>query len=41
MTTLYRNSFCLIDGGYGNFDKEKKQWNGLIRHLLDRVRFLF
>lgn len=25
------------DGKYGNYDPEKKQWNGLIRDLLERV----
>lgn len=25
------------DGKYGNYDAEKKQWNGLIRDLLERV----
>nr|WJJ63359.1 glutamate receptor ionotropic 1 [Pachyrhinus yasumatsui] len=24
------------DGKYGNFDPDRKEWNGLIRHLLDR-----
>lgn len=27
------------DGKYGNYDAEKKQWNGLIRDLLDRVLY--
>lgn len=27
------------DGNYGSFDPKKKEWNGLIRHLLDRVSF--
>lgn len=25
------------DGKYGNYDPVKKEWNGLIRYLLDRV----
>lgn len=25
------------DQKYGNYDPVKKEWNGLIRHLLDRV----
>lgn len=25
------------DGKYGSYDKESKQWNGLVKHLLDRV----
>lgn len=25
------------DGKYGNYDPEKKAWNGLIKDLLDRV----
>ncbi|XP_066147480.1 glutamate receptor ionotropic, kainate 2-like [Euwallacea fornicatus] len=30
-------TFDLVpDGKYGNFDPIKKEWNGLIRHLLDR-----
>lgn len=28
------------DGQYGNYNPEKKEWNGLIRELLDRVRLL-
>lgn len=26
------------DNMYGSYNKETKQWNGLVRHLLDRVR---
>lgn len=25
------------DGKYGNYDPVKKEWNGLIKYLLDRV----
>lgn len=26
------------DNNYGNYDPETKEWNGLIKHLLDRVK---
>lgn len=28
------------DGKYGNYDPARKEWNGLIRHLLDRVSII-
>ncbi|XP_048519157.1 glutamate receptor ionotropic, kainate 2-like [Dendroctonus ponderosae] len=30
----------VADGKYGNFDPVTKEWNGLIRHLLDRVMYI-
>lgn len=27
----------VADGLYGNYDKKKREWNGLIREILDRV----
>lgn len=34
----FKYEFELVpDGNYGTYDKETKQWNGLIRRLLDRV----
>lgn len=29
------------DGKYGNWDPEKKRWNGLVGDLLERVRSIF
>ena len=29
------------DNNYGKYDPKTKEWNGLIRHLLDRVSRLF
>lgn len=35
----FKYEFELVpDGSYGKYDKETKQWNGLIRRLLDHVR---
>lgn len=35
-------SFELVeDGKHGNYNPETKEWNGLIRHLLDRVSVYF
>ena len=35
----FKYEFELVpDGNYGTYNKETKQWNGLIRRLLDRVR---
>lgn len=31
-------SFELVpDNNYGNYDPDTKEWNGLVRHILDRV----
>jgi hypothetical protein len=29
------------DQAYGSYNKETKQWNGLVKQLLDRVRLTF
>lgn len=29
--------FFLLQGKYGSYNKQTKQWDGLVRHLLDRV----
>lgn len=35
----FKYEFELVpDGNYGTLNKETKQWNGLIRRLLDHVR---
>lgn len=35
----FKYEFELVpDGAYGTYNKETKQWNGLIRRLLDHVR---
>lgn len=38
--TLHLNyEFQIVPGnGYGSFNKDTKKWNGLIGHLLERVR---
>lgn len=34
----FKYEFELVpDGNYGTYNKETKQWNGLIKRLLDRV----
>ncbi len=29
------------DDKYGSYDKKTKQWDGMVKHLLDRVWFNF
>lgn len=35
----FKYEFELVpDNMYGSYNKETKKWNGLVKHLLDRVR---
>lgn len=33
--------YLVADNQYGNYDKDKKEWNGIVRELLDRVSVFF
>lgn len=37
-TLKFNYVFELVpDGNYGSYNKDTKKWNGLVKHLLDRV----